>query len=218
LPIFLWNNNGLGNYPIIGQSNLFIGNPETLLFSPWIFMIAFLNPVAFIKLFYIIHLAFAVIGIILLARRLGWNNLQMRIFSGLFLLTPIILQHIAIGYTPWINLFLFPLLMYFQVSKKRLISVFGGALVYSLIILQGGIHVAVWLLGFIFFMKIWQALLFKNISDILDLFGMILLSGFLTFARIYSSFIALNDFWQRSFRFRHHLVFPNGIKTSPLFL
>ena len=49
------------------------------------------------------------------------------------------------------------------------------------------------------FMKIWQALLFKNISGFLDLFGMILLSGFLSFARIYSSFIALNDFWQRSF-------------------
>ena len=148
LPYYLWNNNGLGNYPVIAQGNLFIGNPETLLFSPWIFFLSVLKPVVFLKLFYLIHLMLAIIGILLLARKLNWDNRQLRIFSGLFLLSPIILQHIAIGYTPWINLFLFPLLMYFQFCKKRSVSVIGSAMVYSLIILQGGIHIAVWLLGF----------------------------------------------------------------------
>jgi len=199
LPIFLWNNNGLGNYPVIGQSNLFFGNPETLLFSPWIFMTAFLNPVTFYKLFYIIHLAFAVIGLILLTRRLGWSNLQSRIFSGLFLLSPIILQHLAIGYTPWVNLFLFPMLLYFQLLEKRSVSVIGSAMIFSLIVLQGGIHIAVWLLGFMFLLKLSQACLFKRFSALLDLFGIMLLSGLLAFARIYFSFITLHDFWQPSF-------------------
>lgn len=199
LPYYLWNNNGLGNYPVIAQGNLFIGNPETVLFSPWIFFLSVLKPVDFLKLFYLIHLILAVIGILLLARKLNWDIRQMRIFSGLFLFSPIILQHIAIGYTPWINLFLFPLLMYFQFYNKRLVSVIGSAMVFSLIILQGGIHIAVWLLGFILFTKLWQAILYKNISAFLDFFGVIFLSGLLAFARIYFSFIALHDFWQQSF-------------------
>ncbi len=199
LPYFLWNTNGLVNYPLLAQNGLFIGNPETLLFSPWIFLSAFLKPVAFIKLFYLVHFALAIIGIILLSRRLGWSDRQIRLFSGLFLLSPIILQHLAIGYTPWINLFFLPLFMYFLLVNQRSLSIIGSAMVVSLVILQGGIHVALWLLIFLALKNISQALLDKKGTPLLDLLSTFGLTGLLTFARLYASFQALHDFGQRTF-------------------
>jgi len=199
LPYYLWNNNGLGFFPVIKHSGFFIGYPETLLFSPWIIFLLFFEPVLFIKLFYLVHMVMAVIGILLLARLLKWDNAQLRMFSGLFLLSPLIIQHVAIGYSPWINLFLFPLLAYFLLHKNRTISVMGSAMICALVILQGGIHIAVWFLGFIFFYKFWQAAANKTIREILDFLGIAILSGVLSFARIYISLMTFKDFWQQTF-------------------
>ena len=199
LPYYLWNNNGLGFFPVIRHSGLFIGYPETFLFSPWIIFLSFLEPILFLKLFYLVHLILAVIGILLLARMLKWDSVQLRVFSGLLLLSPLIIQHVAIGYSPWINLFLFPVLVYFLLHKNRIVSVIGSAMICALVILQGGIHVAVWFLGFIYFTKFWQVVFYKKMSEILDFLGVFILSGVLSFVRIYSSFLTFKDFWQPTF-------------------
>ena len=199
LPYYLWNNNGLGFFPVIKHTGIFIGYPETLLFSPWIIFLSFLEPILFFKLFYLVHLIMAIIGIFLLARTLKWDSVQLRVFSGLLLLSPLIIQHVAIGYSPWINLFLFPLLVYFLLHKNRIVSVIGSAMICALVILQGGIHVAVWFLGFIYFMKFWQVVFYKKMSKILDFLEVFILSGVLSFARIYSSFLTFRDFWQPTF-------------------
>jgi hypothetical protein len=199
LPYYLWNNNGLGFFPVINHSGLFIGYPETLLFSPWIIFLSFIEPILFLKLFYLVHFLLAIVGILLLARLLNWRRNQLRVFSGLFLLSPIIIQHVAIGYSPWINLFLFPLLMYFLLHKNRRVSNIICAMICAVIILQGGIHIAVWFLGFIFLLKFWQAIYFKKLGEILDFLGILFLTGVLSFARIYSSFLTFKDFWQPNF-------------------
>ncbi len=199
MPYYLWNTDGLEYYPLLAQTGLFISNPETLLFSPFIFLVAWLKPVAFIKVFYLIHLILGMAGILLLSRRLAWDNRQLRIFAGLFLLSPIILQHLAIGYTPWINLLLFPLLMFFLLSPRRMFAILGGAMVLALIILQGGLHVAVWLAAFSALIKLWQACLSKRLAPLLDLLGIGLLTGLLAFARLYTAFLVLHDFSQHTF-------------------
>ncbi|MCB0336710.1 MAG: hypothetical protein KDD62_10410 [Bdellovibrionales bacterium] len=150
---FWWWNRPLGTpYPALNHTSLFIANPETFMFSPFIWICAFVETVWFIKLLTAIHLCIGIAGVYMLADRVGWNESQRRIFFIGFLLSPFLIQHLTIGYTPWLNIMFFPWLIYYWAKPSVVSWVYQGA-IYAIILLQGGTHVCAW---FFCFFLIWE--------------------------------------------------------------
>ncbi len=145
IPFIWWNRTALQNYPVVQQSAFFIGYPETLLFSPWIPLLFILSPAQFLKALFLIHFLIGTAGLVRLCSVLGFNQSQKRLYSALFLLSPIFFQHTAIGYYPWINLYIIPWLFTFILESDRITSAIGTAFVLALGLLQGGTHVVFWL-------------------------------------------------------------------------
>jgi len=131
-------------YPAIVHSSSFVGNPETMLFSPFTLLLILLPVSTYVKVLALAHLGLGIAGTLLLARRLAWTPVQTRTFSALFFLSPIIIQHVAVGYTPWLTLFFVPWLFY-ALADAQLVrgSVLMGA-VLALMLLEGGVHVCLW--------------------------------------------------------------------------
>ncbi len=113
LPLFWWNPQVYGGYPAISVGSFFLANPETFSFSPFIFLLFWMDTLFFMKILVCVICAIGIIGILKLSRKLKWQDGQCRIFIALFLFSPIIIQHLAIGYFPWLNLYLFPWLIFF---------------------------------------------------------------------------------------------------------
>ena len=198
-PMFLWNTGHLAGYPAVDQSALFVSNPETLLFSPFIPLLLIIPPTVFLKLLVLIHFLIGWTGIQALSRTCGWQARQTRIFSALFLFSPIIIQHIAIGYLPWINLFFFPWLFYFLLHDNVLKKWLGSGIVLALMMLQGGVHVFVWSGFFVDFFSFFQTILRKDLKSLL----LILISGIsaclLALPRVFPSFQSFGTFEQKFF-------------------
>ena len=104
-PMFMWNSSHLVGYPAVDQSAFFVGNPETFLFSPFIPLLLMLPPVLFLKLQVLIHFLIGWAGIQALSKICSWQPRQNRIFSALFLFSPIIIQHIALVFLPMAAIF-----------------------------------------------------------------------------------------------------------------
>jgi len=198
-PMFLWNSGHLAGYPAVDQSAFFVSNPETLLFSPFIPLLLIIPSAVFLKLLVLINFLIGWTGIQALSKTCGWQARQTRIFSALFLFSPIIIQHIAIGYLPWINLFFFPWLLYFLLHDNTLKKWLGSGIVLALMMLQGGLHVFVWLGFFIAFFSFFQTILRKDVKSIL----LILISGLsaclLALPRVFPSFQSFGTFEQKFF-------------------
>jgi hypothetical protein len=199
LPVFLWNTSQFAGYPAAEQSSLFIGNPETLLFSPFTFLLLFLKPILFLKTFVFLNFFIGFMGVIVLARKLKWTKNQERIFSGLFLLSPIIIQHISLGYTPWSNLFLLPWLLLFLVSDKPFIGGIGSGIVLAMILLQGGTHVFVWFSAFLILFIFIQALSARKMNKITHIPMAFIATILMAFPRLFFSFQVFSEFSQRFF-------------------
>ena len=198
-PMFMWNSGYLAGYPAVDQSAFFASNPETLLFSPFIPLLLIMPSVVFLKLLVLIHFLIGWAGIQALSNICGWQARQTRIFSALFLFSPIIIQHIAIGYLPWINLFLFPWLLNFFLHENFLKKWLGSGIVMALIMLQGGLHVFVWSGFFFAFFSFFQTVFRKDLKSLL----LFLISGFsaclLALPRVFTSFQSFGTFGQKFF-------------------
>lgn len=144
LPFFWWERSDLLGYPTIIETAYFISNPESFIFSPFSLLLPFLNAVVAIKLMFIVHFGIGVWGAFKLKKALNWSDAQFRIFAGLFFLSPIILQHLAVGYFPWMNLFFFPWFFYLIAQSNMRVRVLGLAVIFGLTTLQGGTHPLVW--------------------------------------------------------------------------
>ncbi|HEY59198.1 MAG TPA: hypothetical protein G4N92_00705 [Anaerolineae bacterium] len=199
VPAFWWNSYQLAGYPSVDQSALFIGNPETLLFSPLTPLLGFLKPVVYLKLVVFLHFICGFFGILALSKKMRWRANQLRIFTALFLLSPIIIQHIAIGYLPWLNLYLFPWLLFFLLSKNLLSRGIGPGIILALVLLQGGSHVFVWLTIFVIAYQLLHSLLTRKIKQLVSLPLAFLTTLLLAFARIYLSFQSFANFSQTFF-------------------
>lgn len=218
LPYYWWNRSGFLYYPIIGQSGLFISYPETFLFSPLLPFLAFLKPVTFLKFMYLAHLVIGVLGVHALKKRFNWDIHQTRIFSGLFLLSPIILQHVAIGYFPWVNFFFFPLLVYFYYADNRIERISGIGGVLGVIMLQGGTHPLVWLTVFLFFISLFEVVLYRRAKRLLDLVASLFLAAALSAVRLFSAYTIYRDFSQSSYAGYSLEAFFSMTTKFPLFL
>ncbi|MCJ7800900.1 MAG: hypothetical protein MUP82_00915, partial [Candidatus Marinimicrobia bacterium] len=195
LPYFWWNilEEVAWRPPIPGTSAI-IANPETALFSPLTPLLYLFSAQAYIKLYIIIQFLIGVSGLIILKKKLNWNNSQFRIFTVLFLFSPIIMQHIAVAYFTWYNFYLFPWLIYFVADRRMLIGIVGTAAVLGLIVLQGGIYIVQYVGLFYVLYEIFHVIFEKDWKRVLRIFTIPLLAGLFSFARIYITAYAYGDY------------------------
>ena len=198
-PMFLWNSGQLAGYPAVDQSAFFVSNPETFLFSPFIPLLLILPSAVFLKLLVLIHFLIGWAGIQVLSRTCGWQARQTRIFSALLLFSPIIIQHVAIGYLPWINLFFFPWLLNFLLHDNQLKKWLGSSIVLALMMLQGGLHVFVWSGIFVAFFGFFQTMLRKDVRSLLITLISGLSACLLALPRVFTSFQSFSTFGQKFF-------------------
>ena len=198
-PLFLWNSAQLAGYPAVDQSAFFAANPETMLFTPFLPLLLLLSPQIFLKLLVALNGALGVAGVLALGKKLHWQPQQMRIFSALFLLSPIVIQHVAIGYLPWINLYLFPWLLFFLLSDKLITRSLGSGMVLALVLLQGGLHVFVWLAFFVALYVLWFTIIRRNAKDLLSIPLTFLAAIGMALPRFYGSLQSFASFSQRFF-------------------
>ena len=197
LPFFWWSKlDNVAWYPAPNHSSNFIGNPETMLFSPFGFLLLFVNSVHYIKIITFIHLLIGIIGLFKLRARLNIDNLEFRTLVVLFMFSPIIIQHLAIGYTPWLNLFFFPLFLYFLLDKKILNSAVWISCILAITLLQGGSHPLFWYILFLIIYSIAYTIVTSNIKVLLRIFLIALFTFLLSFVRLYSTILSYGDFVQ----------------------
>ena len=197
IPYFWWNKlDNIAWYPAVSHTSNFISNPETLLFSPFTPMLLLLNEIGYIKFIVVVHFMVGVIGLLVLRKQLQWNDLQFRTYAILFLFSPVIIQHLAIGYTPWLNLFFFPWIIYFVAHKDKFLGTLGLSLILAWVLLQGGTHPFVWFASFILLYFISCAFLRHRWSYLFRLpfiFGLVIP---LSLIRLYATVQTYGDFHQ----------------------
>lgn len=177
-----WN---VARYPTLVTSHALFANPEVFSFSPHMIFLPFLSPVHFVKIHFALHFLVGVLGIYLLSKRL---NLRLECSLGLLvliLLNPWYLQHLAIGYYPWINATLFPLIVGLLIPKeKRRYDIYLAGLVNALILYQGGLHLFFWLNSTILLVSIVSCLKYRSISFMVRIFGFYCITFFVALPKL----------------------------------
>ncbi len=186
LPYFWWNilEEVAWRPPIPGTSAI-IAIPETALFSPLTPLLYLISAKVYIKLYIFIQFLIGVFGLIILKKKINWNNAQFRIFTVLFLFSPIIMQHIAVAYFTWYNFYLFPWLIYFVADRRAAVGIVGTAAVLGLIVLQGGIYIVQYVGLFYVLYELLFILFEREWKRITRIFMVPLLAVLFSFARIY---------------------------------
>ena len=117
-------------------------------------------------------------------------------FCLIFFFNPVIIQHFAIGYTPWLNLFLFPWLINFLLAENRSERYLGLPAVLAIVLLQGGSHVFVWFMFIILLYYVVKSYQERNWAVLRE--GLLISIGavLLGWIRFYSTFIAYGSFAQ----------------------
>lgn len=145
-------------YPALEASNSYVGNPETLFLSP--FLLAALLPVSsFFIIYSLLHLAVGILGTVLIGKKLHLSSPALfLLFCGL-ILSPWVIQHVIIGFTPWVTVYWLPLAVGLYLSRKPI----WAGVVLSITVWEGGFHVYVWeLMGIVFVLA--SLIIFKNWS------------------------------------------------------
>lgn len=197
LPWFWWNRPiFLAAYPAADYSSSFIANPETMLFSPFTPLLLTLEALPYIKLLVVVHCLIGIAGCFALRARLHWGSHQLRVYLILFLLSPFIIQHLAVGYTPWLNLYFFPWLIFFMADDAVIRRILGIAGVLGLVLLQGGSHVALWFALLLVMCAILKTILDRTPSHLIELVAVAIVTALLSFVRLYATVPVYGEFRQ----------------------
>jgi hypothetical protein len=135
----------IATYPALFQSASYWANPEVLTFSPFVILLPWTSVPVFVKLYVFGHLLIAAVGMFLLGRRLGLRTSSTLLLFVLLILNPWLLQHLAIGYLPWVTICYAPLVVASLVGRVTIGWFLAGTLADSLILYEGGLHVFMWL-------------------------------------------------------------------------
>jgi len=211
LPLsFVFLPKSVSAYPTLSKSLSYWANPEVLTFSPFLILLPFLSTVAFLKTYFFLHLVIGAIGIFLLSKRLGFGLEEGLIFFVLTILNPWVVQHLAIGYTPWIQFCILPLivamLMNHRMGIKELIVASG---MNALVIYGGGLHIFLWFNGTIAVFCLIHALRRKTLRLLSKVSLFYLLTGLLVLPKVIAvlavfrgwnrkilgSYSSLSDLW-----------------------
>lgn len=137
-PIIAW-------YPTLTTTASFIGNPEILFFSPTLLLLPFFSVSVFFKLHFVIHGLIGAWGIYKLGEHFKFDKLSTTILFCLIVLNPWMMQHVAIGFSPFVTFSLFPYIIYSLISEYRLGKIIISSLLTGLIVYEGGLHLFNWL-------------------------------------------------------------------------
>jgi hypothetical protein len=195
LPYFWWNKiDEISWIPPVKATSVFISIPETTLFSPLTPLLYILSEIVYLKFYVLVQCLVGLSGVFALRKRLQWNDIQFRTYLVMFLFSPIVFQHIAVGYFPWYNIFFFPWLIYFLAETKSFTKVMGMSAVLALVLLQGGVYVFVWFVMLLFLYGFYNMAIERNYMTILQIIGATVLVFLLAHVRIYTASLAFADF------------------------
>jgi hypothetical protein len=135
----------IATYPALFQSASYWANPEVLTFSPFVVLLPWTSVPVFLKLYFFGHLLIAALGTFLLGRRLRLRTSTTVVLFVLLILNPWLLQHLAIGYIPWITACYVPLVIASLLRPVTLAWFLTGTIADSLILYEGGLHIFLWL-------------------------------------------------------------------------
>jgi hypothetical protein len=184
-------------YPTLSASHSYWANPEVFTFSPFLLLLSIFSVPQFIKIFYFASSLIGCLGSYFLGRRLKFSPIFSFIFAILIALNPWVMQHQAIGYTPFLNALLCPWIVYFLLDpKKQSRSLVGASLLSSLILYQGGLHILVWMfMTFGIYGAIWAIVEWKMIRSKLSfLISYIMLTLALCLPKLFAILSSLQGF------------------------
>jgi hypothetical protein len=194
LPLLWWSKEA-SPYPAMNHTGIFIANPETFLFSPFIFLSYLVSASRCIKILVCLHVAIGVVGSYALALRCSMSAWQRQVFLTSVLLSPFVMQHIAIGYTPWVNIFWFPWLLFFWLGGGVGGFVGQGA-VYAIMLLQGGTHVFAWCFTLFLLIALFRSTWNQRVAPLFSHVALLLPIGALAAARILPTAAVFKTFQQ----------------------
>ncbi len=201
LPLsFIYLPENIAGYPAVSRALSYWANPEVLTFSPLMVFLPFMSVSKFLKSYFYFHLLFGSMGIYILSKRLNLNTYIAIILMSLTVLNPWLMQHLAIGYTPWIQVCLVPMIIAMLVGvETSLLEMIVATILNSLIIYGGGLHVFIWF-NFAFIVFIIFSIIFSSKDQLLQrlkkTFIYFLLSGLLIFPKLFATFSVFGD-WSR---------------------
>lgn len=134
----------LAGFPVLTQTSSYWGNPEVPVISPLLPLLLWIPPVAFVKASLAFHLVVACAGAFVLAARLGIGASGALSLALLTAGNPWLMQHQAIGYTPWMAAGYLPLIAALLVREVRPRNVAAAAALLALLVYQGALHVFLW--------------------------------------------------------------------------
>ena len=207
LPYYWWNvfDSIASRSPLPGSSS-FIAIPETSFFSPLTLLLHNFSTFTYAKLYVFLQFLPGVVGIIVLRKKLQWNDMQFRNYAALFLFSPIALQHVAVGHFTWYNFYYFPWLVYFMAEKQTIKSIVGSAAVMGLIILQGGIYIVQYFGLFWLIYEILYIIFEKDYRRIYRIVFIPTLMVLLSWARVASTIIVYKDYIRTYFEIEGYSI------------
>ena len=195
LPYFWWSKiDKISWMPPVKATAVFISIPETTIFSPLTPLLYILSEIVYLKVYLLVQCLVGLGGVFALRKRLNWNDIQFRTYLAVFIFSPIIFQHIAVGFFPWYNIFFFPWLIFFLAEKKSLTKIVGMSIVLALVLLQGGVYVFVWFVMLLFLYGFYNIIIERNYMIILQVVGAMALVLLLAHVRIYAASLSFMDF------------------------
>lgn len=149
----------ISSYPTLQFTGSVIANPEVLKLSlASVLVFFFHDAVDWFRLVVFLHFIPGALGILLLARRSNFSWSGVFILFALTLLNPWLLQHLAIGFLPWVNLgwMILAIGVYAHNPLSPSSLILSGAAA-AMILWQGGLHLFVWLqFGLLAFLSLYQ--------------------------------------------------------------
>lgn len=118
-----------------------------LTLSPFLLVLLATSIPVFVKVYFVAHSALGAAGAVLLGRRLGLSPVLAVALAALGALNPWMMQHYAVGYSPFVSVGLVPWVAYLLLDpRRRTGALLGAAALAALMVYQGALHLYVWLL------------------------------------------------------------------------
>jgi len=207
---FIYLPGNLNWYPTLSKTLSYWANPEVITFSPLFLFIPFLSTIAFIKFYFLSHLLFGVMGIYTMFRRLKLGVVEILMMFVMIVLNPWLMQHLAIGFTPFIQFCLLPMIIAMLITPRlKIMNFVYASILNALVVYSGGWHIFFVFNGAVAVFYVIYAIRRKITFPMIQAFVFYLLTGVLIFPKmvavlsifhgwkreIQSSYGSLADLW-----------------------
>ncbi len=181
-------------YPIPGATASYWANPEVITFSPLLILLLFMESVTFYKVSFVLYLSIGAYGCYRLGRRLQLPAVGGTLLFVTIILNPWLLQHIAMGYTPWMSFCLLPLLTEL-LADRRLGSgkLAAAAALNGLLVYGGALHLFVWYNGAAVIFLLVYSLRKRDWQILARFYLYLLLSGLLILPKAIAALSVLHE-------------------------